>query len=105
MGKMLAWWFIGLALLGFADSTFLTVKHFSGGIIPCSLTSCETVLTSSYSEIFGIPLALFGAVYYLSLVVLAIIAIDTDRATWLRRAAWLTMFGFAFSLYLVGLQA
>ncbi len=47
-----------VALGGLADSIYLTIKHFTGEKVPCSIVEgCEQVLTSSYAEIFGIPLA------------------------------------------------
>lgn len=46
-----------LSLVGLTDTIYLTVKHFSGGIVPCSLTNgCEQVLNSSYATIGGLPL-------------------------------------------------
>jgi len=39
---------------------------------PCALGGCEQVLASQYSKIFGIPLALIGAVYYLIVLGLAL---------------------------------
>lgn len=54
-----------IALLGFADATYLTAEHYKGEIPPCSIvTGCELVLTSSYSVFLGIPTALFGSIYY-----------------------------------------
>src|SRR5437764_13870631 len=65
-----------LTLVGLADTIYLTVKHFTGGLVPCSLTGgCEQVLNSDYSTIFGLPLAALGAFAYFcafSLVTLAI---------------------------------
>lgn len=65
-----------LALLGLADSVYLTVKHFTGGIVPCSLTQgCEQVLNSEYATILGVPLAALGALAYFSAFSLSTLAI------------------------------
>ncbi|MCA9388702.1 hypothetical protein KC644_02965 [Candidatus Berkelbacteria bacterium] len=59
-----------LATLALLVSAYLVFNHYSGQIPVCSNSGCETVLTSKYSELFGIPTALFGLIYDLGLVVL-----------------------------------
>ena len=45
-----------VALIGFADASYLTVEHYRNVIPPCTTSGCETVLTSSYSTILhGFP--------------------------------------------------
>jgi len=54
-----------LAIVGLADSVYLTVSHYTKTPVPCSIVEgCETVLTSSYAEFAGIPIAAFGAAAY-----------------------------------------
>ncbi len=65
-----------LALVGFADATYLTVEHFKGIIPPCSIGGCEKVLSSPYSEIFGIPVSLLGTIYYFIVLVLLVVFYD-----------------------------
>lgn len=93
-----------LALLGLADSVYLTVHHYTAEPVPCSLVEgCETVLTSSYAEIAGIPLAAFGALAYFIAFSLAILTVFGNRSMWL-------LFGIqsfimaAASVYLIYLQ-
>lgn len=39
-----------VALIGLADSIYLTIKHFTGEQVPCSIVEgCEQVLTSSFT--------------------------------------------------------
>ena len=65
-----------LSLAGLADALYLTVEHFAGRSVPCSVTGgCEEVLTSSYAVIAGIPLAALGAAAYFSVFSLATLAI------------------------------
>ena len=60
-----------LAFLGFLDAVYLTVLHYKNAIPPCTIAhGCETVLTSSYATIFGIPIALIGAGFYLTVLIL-----------------------------------
>lgn len=61
-----------LALIGLADATYLTVTHYAGRAVSCSvLHGCEQVLTSKYATVSGIPIAVFGVVYYVGLFLLA----------------------------------
>ncbi len=67
-----------IAILGFADATYLTVEHFLGVIPPCSVTQgCEKVLTSAYSTIFGIPDSLLGSLYYLAITIGSFIYLES----------------------------
>lgn len=94
-----------VALIGLADSIYLTVHHLTAEPVPCSLISgCETVLTSSYAALAGIPLAAFGAAAYFAAFSLALLAAYGSRIAWL-------LFGIAsvgmagFTLWLLYLQA
>lgn len=94
-----------LAVIGLADSVYLTVSHYTKEPVPCSIVEgCETVLTSSYAEIAGIPIAAFGAAAYFATFSLAILAAYGNRMAW-------TLFGVqaflmaAVSAYLVYVQA
>jgi len=72
-----------VALSGLADAIYLTTKHYTGEAVPCSIVEgCEQVLTSSYAEIFGIPLAMFGAAAYFVAFSLAILAAFGNRPMW-----------------------
>jgi uncharacterized membrane protein len=54
----------GLALVGLLIAGYLAWTKLSGGLPVCGpLHGCETVALSSYSELFGIPVALFGVGY------------------------------------------
>lgn len=96
---------IVIALLGFADATYLVVEHYINAIPPCVVGSCELVLTSAYSRVFGLPVSLPGSVYYLTLLVLFIIYLDTKKEVILRTALLLSPLGFLASLYFFIIQA
>lgn len=56
-----------LAAAGVVIAAFLTYQHFTGGIPPCGpVRGCETVLTSPYATIVGIPVALPGTIVSLA---------------------------------------
>lgn len=79
------------AFLGFADAAYLTADHYFALPLPCSLTDgCDTVLTSQYAMIGPVPLAAFGAAYYLLALFLAVyLYTSADPKIWTARAIWL----------------
>ncbi len=71
------------ALIGLADSIYLTVQHITAAPVPCSIISgCETVLTSPYAVMAGIPIAAFGAGAYFVAFALALLAAFGNRTAW-----------------------
>lgn len=96
---------LALAVLGFVDSSYLAVSHYFSIPLPCSIVNgCEKVTTSAYSTVFGIPLALFGAAYYLVIIVLAIAVLDAKKERLIRSILLVSGIGFLVSLVLVYLQ-
>lgn len=95
-----------LALVGFSDAVYLTTKHFYQADAGCLLSEgCDAVLKSEFSSFMGIPLAYMGVVYYL-LIVIGITAYhQTRKSDILKGLFLLNLSGFAFSLWLVYLQA
>ena len=60
---------IGLNLAAFITSIYLTFNHYNilskGAVCDgTSLFSCSLVNTSVYSELLGIPVALYGAAWF-----------------------------------------
>lgn len=93
------------AMIGLGDSVYLTVHHYTGEKVPCSLvTGCETVLSSQYAEMFGIPTAAFGAIAYFVVFSLAILTLYGNRAMWNLLGAFVSVMA-VFTLYLIYLQA
>ena len=100
-----------LALSGIADAAYLTFEHYQQVIPPCTInrllpiaSDCGKVLRSSYSVMFGVPLAVFGVVQYL-LLLTAIILLAVYRKK--ISAYWLilqSMIGAIFSLYFMYVQ-
>ena len=94
-----------VALLGLADSIYLTYEHYTGGTVPCSIVAgCEQVLTSSYAAVAGVPLAIFGAAAYFAAFLLAITAAFGNRRTWNLFGVQVILMA-AFSVWLIYVQA
>lgn len=102
-------WMAMLALAGLFISTYLTLYHFGYiGTLECSAThGCETVQTSRWSKLLGIPVATWGLGYYATVLALAIVGIQ-DRFAESRQLslvlAFLTGWGALFSGWLTYLE-
>ncbi len=92
------------ALLGLGDAIFLTVKHYVGTINCAVWSGCQEVLVSSYSTIFGFPIALLGTIYYLTLIFIALAYWQSAKNIFANILTFIPALGFLFSLYLVYLQ-
>lgn len=68
--KVLPYLLLLFGFLGFLDSLYLTIQHYQHAIPPCTVGGCETVLTSSFATLWGIPVALLGAVFYGVMIIL-----------------------------------
>lgn len=94
-----------VAVVGIADSVYLTVHHFTAEPVPCSIVEgCEQVLTSSYAEIAGIPLAGFGAAAYFIAFSLALLTAFGDSRMWKPFGVHVTLMAL-FSGWLLYVQA
>ncbi len=63
------WLFVAaLGLAGLAITTYLTSIALAQSEAACSLGGCNTVLTSKWSKIFGIPVSVFGMATYATIM-------------------------------------
>jgi len=97
--------FGSLSFLGFLDATYLAVQHYRGIPVTCSIIKgCDIVTSSSFSVIFGVSVALLGAIYYLSIFILSASYLDSKKIKslyWISRLTWV---GFIASLWFLYLQ-
>ena len=94
-----------VSLVGMADTIYVTINHYKGVIPPCTLLNgCETVLTSKYSEIFGVPIALIGALFYSTVFLSALAYLKTKNNKIIIVFLVLTALAFLMSLFFVYLQ-
>lgn len=97
-------WII-VAAIGFIDASYLTVEHFQGGGVTCSvIEGCDTVLKSKWSSIGPIPTALLGAGYYLVMLVAGIVYMDRKRFDIMRAAGYFSIAGLVASAVLFYIQ-
>ncbi len=91
-----------VALLGVGVATYITIAESGGGAAACVAggQGCATVAESSYSEIAGINVAIFGVVGYVLLLATAFFATDLARFA----GFVFSLGGFGFSIYLTYLE-
>jgi len=100
---------LALSVVGSGISGYLVYAHFFK-INPVCLpfAKCETVLTSRYAEMWGVPLSLLGLLMYLALVGLCLWQLPKRNKSKSFTAAGiytLALAGTLFSLYLLYLEA
>ena len=94
-----------VSLVGMADTIYVTINHYKGVIPPCTLLNgCETVLTSKYSEIFGVPIALIGALFYSTVFLSALAYLKTKNNKIIILFLVLTALAFLMSVFFIYLQ-
>jgi uncharacterized membrane protein len=93
-----------LAFFGFLDASYLTISHYKNVIPPCTLHGCDTVLTSSFSMIGPIPLALLGAIFYIVVIVTCLLILIEGVKKLVKFFHLTIAAGFAFSVYLFIIQ-
>lgn len=92
-----------LSLIGFADSVYLATSHYLGFTVPCDITKgCETVLSSQYSSFIGLPLSVWGIVFFTSVLGAALLA--NHYAIWRKILTWFLGLGALASLVLLAIQ-
>jgi len=93
-----------LSVIGLLLSIYLTYLHYAEGQAAfCSQGSdCDQVRQSSYSSIFGIPVALLGAVGYVLIFWFTYVSL-TRSTRWLLLYT-ISLAGFIFSAYLTYIE-
>jgi len=94
-----------LSIYGLGASIYLTITHFQPKALACvsnGTFNCEKVTQSPQSEIFGIPVAMLGLVFFVPMLLLCLPAAwrSADRRVHLARLA-LSVTGVGMILYLI----
>ena len=96
-----------LAFLGMLDSIYLVWVKYSGKYVLCGpIGNCESVNTSQYSEIFGIPIALLGTGAYL--LIILILLLEGRTSFWAEYSSMIvfgsSLVGVIYSIYLTYIE-
>jgi uncharacterized membrane protein len=95
----------GLDFIGLCIASYLAVVEVGGGTPVCGpLHGCETVASSPYSRVFGIPVAVFGVMLSLFLMTAALAWWRTGY-TWLLASHYVgSLVGVLFETYFTYLE-
>lgn len=98
-----------LTVAGLGLSVYLTWEHYSTGTtLSCpdtGVVNCLKVTTSEQSVIFGVPVALLGAIFFAAMAALCLPRLwraDSDELRWLRLGGAIS--GIVMVLYLVAVE-
>ena len=97
---------LGSSIAGLGIATYLTLAHYTTAVVlscPNSgAVSCSAVTTSPESMLFGIPVAVLGLVYFLTVLVLSLPAAWRSRHPLVAPARLaLAIAGIGFVFYLL----
>jgi uncharacterized membrane protein len=90
-----------LAAAGAGLSGWLLYVRETGGTLACSTGGCETVQSSPYAELAGVPVAALGLAGFLALLAASLVHGERGRLA----QATLALAAFLFSSYLLYVQA
>ena len=88
---------LALCVGGIFVSLYLTYSKLTSTPLLCLDAGCNKVQNSQYSEIFGIPVAIFGILFYFALFILV-------YKNKLKYAKFWALWGIIFSTYLTYLE-
>jgi uncharacterized membrane protein len=95
-----------LDLVALMVAGYLSVVELAGVVPSCGLVhGCETVATSQYARIGGVPVALMGVLFTASLLIIALAWWRSDLYGLLLGHYGLSLVGVLFNVYLFYLQA
>jgi uncharacterized membrane protein len=92
---------IVLALAGIGIAAYLTYVHYRGLSPICAIDhGCEKVQSSRYAKVGGVPVPLIGLIGYVAILASLLVRGEAARLA----TAGMALGGFAFSVYLTGLE-
>jgi uncharacterized membrane protein len=108
MKIILRYFMVLIPILGILDAGYLAWQHYGNVLVVCpayfTFIDCGQVLHSTYAILFGVPLAVWGLLFYCAETALVLYIVFTDRRTEKQLVLASSVGGFVFSLYLVYLQ-
>jgi uncharacterized membrane protein len=104
-----------VSVLGLAIATYLTYEHYTapnGAVGTCPLAgfgggaiNCAAVTTSAQSMIFGLPVALYGALYFVFMIGINLPVLWRSPSPWIARLRLAAaVAGIGMVLYLISME-
>lgn len=103
----LLWLIILLSFIGVADTWYLAYSALTDSALSCGINvidGCNTVAQSEYSRLLGIPLGIYGVVFYVLTFIAAGILLVLPTRLLFKGLFILSVIGLVFSLYFLSLQ-
>lgn len=95
-----------LGLVGLGVTTYLTANALSNSNVACTLSGCNTVLSSKWAKILGVPVSAWGMMNFAVILLASLHAFQTP--VWNMRGrvvtAGIAFIGISFSIYLTALE-
>lgn len=98
---------LAFALIGVADAFYDSYAIYTDQLLWCPppIDGCNTVASSPYARIGGVPLGYLGLVYYLCMLAIAALLARAPSSRGLRLSALLfAAMGVSFSIYFMYIQ-
>jgi uncharacterized membrane protein len=103
-----------VSILGLGIATYLTYAHYgtatgapvcAGGENANTVINCAAVTTSAESMILGIPVALYGAIYFVFMIVINLPALWRSPSMWVARIRLAAAIaGIGTVIYLISME-
>lgn len=103
----LLWLIILLSFIGVADTWYLAYSALTDTALSCGINvidGCNTVAQSEYSRLLGIPLGIYGVVFYILTFITAGVLLVLPKRVLSKALLALSVIGLVFSLYFLALQ-
>ncbi|HUY64821.1 MAG TPA: vitamin K epoxide reductase family protein [Acidimicrobiales bacterium] len=108
VGRWRGWMALVLSIIGFGIGLYLTIDHFTGTLPVCSATgiiNCAKVTTSPQSEVFGIPVALLGLLFFTAMIAINLPPLWRAGYRWVTWARLVMVVGgMGFVVYLLSAE-
>lgn len=97
-----------LSIIGIITSLYLVNEHYTlpKGDSPCDINesvSCSFLNTSKYSELFNVPVALFGALWFLIFLILSWKSLKREGSLPTIMLGW-SIIGMLFVIYFITIE-
>src|SRR5665213_1463326 len=96
-----------LSFVGLADAAYLAQSELAGTPLLCNLgglEGCNVVAQSAYSHLFGIPLGVYGVIFYVIIFILSALLFVEPKRYVHNTLAILGVLGLVASIIFLGIQ-
>lgn len=98
-----------ISLIGFLDALYLVYMEISGDfrcLLKGGFFQCDLVNTSPYAKLLGVHISIWGALFYLAMIISLLIAVKSPNPYWIGFILPISgLFGALFSIYLTCIEA